>query len=110
MKGFNLYWGAGVALIFFIGGGVISARFLNLTGNEFYFFMMLMGTLGITASAFFVFFQNKAQAKMAAGAAGAGAGGGAVNVAGAGGSPEIEQLIKDADQRLSASKGTQGAA
>lgn len=110
MKGFNLYWGAGASLLFFIGVGFISARFLNLTGNEFYFFMMLMGTLGITSSAFFVYFQNKAQAKAAANAAGAGAGGAGVNVAGAGGSPEIEQLIKDADQRLSASKGTQGAA
>lgn len=114
MKGFNIYWGSAACLLFFIGVGAISAKFLNLTGGRLTFFMMLMGTLGITATAFFAYFQNKAQQKMAArqtaaAAAGAGAGGGSMPAAGQGASPEIDQLIKDADLRLGSSKGVQGA-
>ena len=72
--------------------------------------MILMGTLGISSSAFFVYFQNKIQQrKQTAQAVAAGGGGGAAAPAGPGGSPEIDQLIKDADKRLADSKGMQGA-
>ena len=108
MKGFNLYWGAAASLIFFVGVGFLCAHFLHLQGQEFMFFMMLMSALGISASAFFYFFQSKAQQRMEPQAAGAG--GGTAAVPGSGASPEVDQLIKDADQRLASSKGSPGAA
>ncbi len=117
MKGFNLNWAAAASLVFFIGIGFISARFLKLQGQDMMFFMMLMSAMGVTAAAFFAFFQkkahDKAQAKpqmAAAMGAGGGAAGGAVAASGPGASPEIEQLLRDADQRLASAKGTQGAA
>ncbi len=116
MKGFNLNWAAAASLVFFIGVGFISARFLKLQGPDLMYFMMLMSAMGITAAAFFAFFQKKAQDKVQAKAqtaaamgAGAGAGGGTVAAGGPGGSPEIERLLRDADQRLASSKGAQGA-
>ncbi|MGA2599781.1 MAG: ImcF-related family protein, partial [Bryobacteraceae bacterium] len=107
MKGFNIYWGAAASLIFFVGVGFLCAHFLHLQGQEFMFFMMLMSVLGISASAFFYFFQSKAQQRAEPQAAGAG--GGTAAVSGSGASPEVDQLIKEADQRLASSKGTQGA-
>ena len=106
MKGFNLYWGAAASLIFFVGVGFLCAHFLHLQGQEFMFFMMLMSALGISASAFFYFFQSKAQQRAEPQAAGAG--GGTAAVSGSGASPEVDQLIKEADQRLAASKNAQG--
>src|SRR5579884_3416188 len=102
MKGFNLYWGSAASLVFFTGIGLASAHFLHLQGSSFAFLMTLAGTMGITAAAFFYFFQRKAQAQMdakaqagqaaaaAAGAPGMAAGGGApAGPAAAGGSPEL---------------------
>src|SRR2546426_1454169 len=103
MKGFNIYWGSAASLLFFLGVGFISAKFLNITGGEFYLLMLLMGTLGISSMAFFSYFQNKIQQKKAGTQAAAAGGAGAAP--GQGGSPEIDQLIRDADQRLAASKG-----
>ena len=107
MKGFNIYWGSAASLLFFVGIGYISSQFLGLTGGRFYFFMFLMGTLGVSATAFYTYFQTKIQQRKQ-NAQAAAAGGGAA-ATGQGGSPEIDQLIKDADQRLATSKGMQGS-
>lgn len=115
MKGFNVYWGSGVSMVFFLGIGYASARYLNLGGTPFYLFMCLMTSLGITASAFFYFFQRKASDKIqgqkqAAMAAATGAPGGAPTAAaGQAAIPEVDQLIKEADQHLAQSRGQQGA-
>jgi len=115
MKGFNIYWGSGASMLFFVGIGYISARVLNFSGSQFYMFMALMSALGFSSSAFFYFFQRKAtekiQGRMQAAAAGAGAGGGTATAAGSGTAavPEVDHLIKEADTRLSQSKGQQGA-
>ena len=97
MKGFNIYWGSAASLLFFVGIGYISAQFLGLTGGRFYFFMFLMGTLGVSATAFYTYFQTKIQQRKQKQAAAAGGGGAAVP--GQGGSPEIDQLIKDVASR-----------
>ena len=107
MKGFPIYLGPAAALLFFLGVGFLCAHLFHLEGEVFRNFMVLMGVIGISSSAFFYYFQNKVraknQAKKQAAADGAGASGAAAS--GQGSSPEIDQLIKDADKRLAASGG-----
>src|SRR5260370_22824413 len=108
MKGFPIYLGPAICLVFLMGVGFISANIFHIEGEAFRNLMILMGVLGVSSSAFFYFFQNKIQAKRQAkkdAAAGGGADAGGAAASGKGSSPEIDQLIKDADQRLAASAG-----
>src|SRR5260370_14657826 len=108
MKGFPIYLGPAICLVFLMGVGFISANIFHIEGEAFRNLMILMGVLGVSSSAFFYFFQNKIQAKRQAkkdAAAGGGADAGGAAASGKGSSPEIDQLIKDADQSLAASGG-----
>src|SRR6185503_5112924 len=54
-----IYFGSAACFLFFAGTGVIAARYFNFTGTTWYFFMGLMGTMGLTTSAAFYYLQNK---------------------------------------------------
>src|SRR5258708_17917211 len=108
MKGFPVYIGPAICLVFFMGVGFISANIFHIEGEAFRNLMILMGVLGVSSSAFFYFCQNKIQEKRQVkkdAAAGGGADAGGAAASGKGSSTEIDQLIKDADQRLAASGG-----
>ncbi|HLJ47519.1 MAG TPA: ImcF-related family protein [Bryobacteraceae bacterium] len=115
MKGFRIYWYGAASVLFFGAIGFLTTRFFNFHGAGFNFIMILAGTLGITAAAFFSFFQNKLQQKQQAKqqqamyAAAYGYAPAAAAGAQQGGGSEIESLIKEADKRLAESRTTPGA-
>jgi type VI secretion system protein ImpL len=106
----RIYTGAAVSLVFFMGVAWFAGRFLNLEGPMFAIFFALMATLGLTASAFFVWMQSKHDARKAAkdeaaAGGGAGTGGGAPAAAGNG---EVDGVVSAADKRLAGSQLAQG--
>lgn len=102
----NIYWGAGAALIFYEIIAFITGKYLlGLEGEQFAMFFMLLSALGISATAFFCWFQAKVAAKRAAAAEG----GGATPAAEAGGNTEVDLLVRDAEARLAAAKVSNGA-
>src|SRR5258706_8532360 len=107
MGGFPVYIGPAISLLFFLGVGFLCANIFHIEGEAFRTFMMVMAVMGVSSAAFFYYFQNKIQAKREAkkqaAAGGEGASGPAAS--GKGSSPEVDQLIKDADQKLGASGG-----
>src|SRR5260370_41054671 len=108
MGGFPIYIGPAISLLFFLGVGFLCAHIFHIEGEAFRNFMILMGVMGVSSAAFFYYFQNKIQAKREAkkaAAAGGGADASGAAASGKGSSPEIDQLIKDADQKLAASGG-----
>src|ERR1051325_1498602 len=58
-----IYFGAAALFLFFTGLAFISAKFLHLEGATWYFFVCLLGVLGLSAAAFWVYFQTKWQRK-----------------------------------------------
>jgi type VI secretion system protein ImpL len=103
----NIYWGSAVSLMFFMGVGVLTARYLNFSGQLWYMFMGIMSALGLTASAFFYYFQNKFQerraGKLAEAEAAAAAGGGAAP-AGTPGGDGAFAWVREANLRLAKAK------
>src|SRR5579872_521507 len=109
MKDFPIFVGPAASLLFFLGFGYLCAHLFHIEGDAFRTFMIVMGAMGITSSAFFYYFQNKLRAKRAAKKAAAAGGDAAASgpaAAGKGASAEVDQLIKEADQKLTASAGT----
>src|SRR5258708_12163145 len=104
MGGFPIYIGPAISLLFFLGVGYICANIFHIQGQAFTIFMMVMAAMGVSSAAFFYYFQNKIRAKKEAKNQAA-AGGGAAQASGQGSSPEIDQLIKDADRKLAPSAG-----
>jgi type VI secretion system protein ImpL len=102
----NLYWGAAASFVFFLTVGLIGAKFLHLEGPAWYLFVGLLSTLGISAAAFFAYFQRKAEERKQGSEAGASA----PAAAGPDGSGEPDQIIKDADARLAQSAAGAGIA
>jgi type VI secretion system protein ImpL len=102
-----IYWGAGISLVFFLVIAWITGSFLKLEGPMFAAFFGIMATLGLTASAFFVWLQSKHEERKAAKEEAAAAGAGSGPAAAGGG--EVDAVIRDAHNRLSASQLAQGA-
>src|SRR5712691_2295721 len=102
----NLYWGSAAAFVFFLTLGLLGAKFLHLEGPQWYLFVGLLSTLGLTASAFFYYFQKKWQERKE-GSDGAASG---QPASGGDGSGEPNQAIRDADARLAQSKAGAGMA
>ncbi len=99
-----VYLAAGAAfLVYFALASVAGINWLGLSGTQLYLFLGLLGALGLTGSALFIYFQNKRSAKKEAAAAGGAA------APAEGGSPEVEGIIRSADARLAQSKVAQGA-
>jgi type VI secretion system protein ImpL len=105
MGGFPIYIGPAISLLFFLGVGFICAHIFHIEGDAFRTFMIVMAALGVSSSAFFYFFQNKIRAKNEAKKQAAAGGDAGPAASGKGSSPEVDQLIKDADQKLGASGG-----
>src|SRR5712692_9112660 len=99
----TIYWGSAASFIFFMVVGWISARYFNFQGQTWYMFMGIMGSLGISSSAFFYYFQNKLQNRKQARAEAAAAGAVAPSGAKQAGA-ETQQWVKEANARLAQSK------
>lgn len=105
-------WGAGVAVLFFLGLAWVVTKILGVGGEYANYVFLALSTLGISATAIFFFYQQRfaARREEAAQNAAAGGGGGAAAPQGAvGASPEIDLLVRDAEARLSASPLAPGA-
>ena len=97
-----IYFGAAALFLFFTGLAFISAKFLHLEGATWYFFVCLLGVLGLSAAAFWVYFQTKWQRKE--GSDEGSAPGGGTDAGNA------DHLIRDANAKLAHSKGGAGIA
>src|ERR1043166_5097663 len=95
-----IYFGAAALFLFFTGLAFISAKFLHLEGTTWYFFVCLLGVLGLSAAAFWVYFQTKWQRKE--GSDEGSAPGGGTDAGNA------DHLIRDANAMLAHSKGGAG--
>ncbi len=95
----NLYWGAAVALLFFLALAWVTGSFLHLDSTRFYLLFAILATLGISATAIFYWFQSRKSKSSAAGEDSA--------AAPAQGDQEIDALLRDAEARLP--KGTKVA-
>src|SRR3954453_17302882 len=93
----TIRWGYAASAGGYIAMGLIMAKLFNLTGEKLYFFLMIWSALGLSFGALFIWLWGKMKG------GGARAEGGA-SAADAGGSDEIDLLIRDAEARLSASK------
>src|SRR5256885_4462539 len=95
---------AGAGYVLYLIGIAVTAKLLNIGGENYYIFMGLMAALGFSAVGAFMWFFEKRQ-RDNSGSSDAG-GGGSSSGAGSG---EIDTLIRDADARLAASRHAQGA-
>lgn len=105
-----IYLGAGVAYLAFMGMAWFTAKYLNFEGETMILFMTLLGVVGLTGTALFVWLQSKWESRGQGGDAGAGGGGGE----GVGGGPaaesaEVDQILKEAEAKLAAARLAQGS-
>src|SRR5579863_2015383 len=100
-----LYFGAAASFAFFMLLGTLGGKLFHFEGATWYFFMGLMAALGLGSAAIFLYFQNRIAARREAAAANAPAGGGSAPAAGAGGNTEVDHLIREANARLTQSRG-----
>ncbi len=98
----KIEWKAGGAFLMYFAVVFASAKFYGLVGSDLYIVLGLLGALGLTGAALWVFVVKKKQ-KDEGSAADTGGGGGAT------GDAAIDQLIGEADMRVSQSSATHGA-
>ena len=101
----NFYWASAGSFVFFIVIGVLGGSLLHLEGPRWYFFMGLMGALGLSSAALFYYFQRRAQERRQAASSSA-----AGSSSGGSGASETDPLIRDANARLAQSKAAAGIA
>jgi type VI secretion system protein ImpL len=109
----SIYWGSLVSLLFFMGVGWLTTNIFHFEGQAAQFIFLMMGTLGLTSSAFFYFRHNKwnatREAARAAAQAAAQAAGVELPPTSEEGAAEIDSIIREADSRLAKSASTPGA-
>lgn len=86
-------WAAGGSFIVYLVMTYFVAKWLNLSGMEFYIFFGMLSALGITGAGLWIYFKRKKDKEGGGAAAG---GGGAAE-----GDASIDQIIREADLRLS---------
>ncbi len=96
----NIAFASAAGFLVFMAFGFLSAKYLHLEGPVFYIFSILMGALGLTASALFYYFLDKRKARKE------GAGAAAPTASGEGG--DAARWIREANARLAQSKAGVG--
>src|SRR5688500_7124365 len=102
----NIYWSSAIAFVFFAGVGAVLARWFKIEGPMMLFFISVLSMLVVTITAMFYWAQDRFKNRQkAADGDGGGAGGGG----GAAATGDVAVMIREADNRLSASRHAQGA-
>ena len=102
----DMKWKAGGAFLMYFVVVYAWAQIYGIGGSNVYYVVGLLSAVGMTGAGLWVWITNKKQKEAGADAAAAGgdAGGGGVT-----GDAAIDQMINEADQRVSQSSATQGA-
>jgi type VI secretion system protein ImpL len=98
----KIEWKAGGAFLMYFVVVFVAAQAYGLVGYPLYLILGLLGALGLTGAGLWVYFTKKKEKEEGGAPADAGGGGG-------GGDAAIDQLIHEADHRVSQSSATQGA-
>ena len=96
----NLAWGAAGAFVLCMALGLLGGKLFHFEGPTLYLFMGVMGALGLGVAGILLYFQERRQKKKEAEAGGAEA-----SPAAGGGGSDVDQWIREANARLTQSKG-----
>lgn len=100
----RLNWNYAIGLGFFLASSWAATHVLNIGGEKASIAFYWLSALGITSTAFLYLFMEKWQNRKQDSQSAAQAVGGQAPAAGSGESPEVEQLVKEAEAKLSSAK------